>query len=1050
MTKIGKNYGNCGGCGNKIPSRVKNVRQCSESNCGIWWHSRCATGSSVDGRWKCSSCEAGSQEIIPQIQVDNVQLVFNNDVPSTSRAPDINFEIVSEASQVNTQIDVDVDSGASSQQPLPYDLDLDLPSMEILFSTFIPTLKWAPKATRGEIAREVSVVWGRAASHPEDLRNWKLLLMFWRTILPAGRGPRISDAYSQTRLVRERLRRWRGGEYKHLWDEATTLTKQKKSSRKKTSQLDKTQADINAERAAILASEGQYSKAIQALTSEGMAPVNRATEAQLRRLHPSSDNIVGPLPVTDVQQLSFTEQEVLDAANKFKKGSAPGPSGLRPEHLKSVVRAAPNRKDRALSNMTKLVNLIMSGKVPESVAPFLCGARLHAANKKDGGIRPIAVGNLERRLVSKCAAFSLSNRAAAFFSPNQLGVGVRGGCEALVHSVREVLDLHPNKMLLQVDLINAFNKADRFTAIDEVAQHFPEILEWVKTSYASPSCLLYNNKTINSESGFHQGDPLASLLFSLVLQPLVLKIQEKVPTLAFNGWYLDDGSQIGEKEELQQVIDLLLEDGPARGLHLSTYYTSDSPKCQVWTTSSECDSGNPLDRGIPRVQEDGFTFLGAPIGSNEYTRNILLRKIQKIRQITSLLPNIKKPHLEFVLLRSCLSLPKFMFLLRTVPTTRFPDLLNSFDECIREALIASLGTPLEDKQWLQTKLPISQGGLGIRSAADHAGVAYSCSFFSSQNLMKQLLQLDDEVTFSLGQDIIGDITNHIGFEPTTEMLETIPQKQLSTFVDTNNFNALKEIMEAEGNIREIARINSLSLPYAGAWLETVPIPALGLYLQPSEFVQAIRYRLGCPIYDRAGPCPACQKESDELGDHAMCCAHQGERITRHNALRDAIHNIASAAALNPIKEGQHLLPGNNRRPADIYLRGWAAGRDAALDVTVTNPLQQATIQGAATSPGHALRARFSSKMNSAAEQCQAQGISFLPLVFESLGGWDEHAVMELKKLSSALSRNSGEDENELWRKTTCRISIILMKGNAALLSGRFPISSDEFLESGII
>ena len=53
----------------------------------------------------------------------------------------------------------------------------------------------------------------------------------------------------------------------------------------------------------------------------------------------------------------------------------------------------------------------------------------------------------------------MSNRAVAFFVPNQLGVGVRGGCEALVHSVREVLDLYPNKMLLQVDLINAFNKA---------------------------------------------------------------------------------------------------------------------------------------------------------------------------------------------------------------------------------------------------------------------------------------------------------------------------------------------------------------------------------------------------------------------------------------------------------------------------------------------------------------------------------------------------------------------------------------------------------------
>ena len=35
-----------------------------------------------------------------------------------------------------------------------------------------------------------------------------------------------------------------------------------------------------------------------------------------------------------------------------------------------------------------------SGSVPDIVAPFLTGANLHAGNKKDGGIRPIAVGNI--------------------------------------------------------------------------------------------------------------------------------------------------------------------------------------------------------------------------------------------------------------------------------------------------------------------------------------------------------------------------------------------------------------------------------------------------------------------------------------------------------------------------------------------------------------------------------------------------------------------------------------------------------------------------------
>ena len=41
----------------------------------------------------------------------------------------------------------------------------------------------------------------------------------------------------------------------------------------------------------------------------------------------------------------------------------------------------------------------------------------------------------------------------------------------------------------------------------------------------------------------------------------------------------------------------------------------------------------------------------------------------------------------------------------------------------------------------------------------------------------------------------------------------------------------------------------LGLPHAGAWLEAVPITALGLYLQPSEFVPATRYRLGCKVYE---------------------------------------------------------------------------------------------------------------------------------------------------------------------------------------------------------
>ena len=87
-----------------------------------------------------------------------------------------------------------------------------------------------------------------------------------------------------------------------------------------------------------------------------------------------------------------------------------------------------------------------------------------------------------------------------------------------------------------------------------------------------------------------------------------------------------------------------------------------------------------------------------------------------------------------------------------------------------------------------------------------------------------------------------------------------------------------------------------------------------------------------PVYNSAGTCPACGEDTVVMGDQRIVCGTGRERIARHNALRDALHDTAAAAGQ---KETRALLPGNNRRPADIYIPGWSRGRDAALDVCVT-------------------------------------------------------------------------------------------------------------------
>lgn len=67
-------------------------------------------------------------------------------------------------------------------------------------------------------------------------------------------------------------------------------------------------------------------------------------------------------------------------------------------------------------------------------------------------------------------------------------------------------------------------------------------------------------------------------------------IEEEVPDLDVNAWYLDDGDLAGTKEQLQQAVDLLLREGPPRGFVLSvrenvTFLPSQSPWCGVLLTS---------------------------------------------------------------------------------------------------------------------------------------------------------------------------------------------------------------------------------------------------------------------------------------------------------------------------------------------------------------------------------------------------------------------------------------------------------------------------------
>ena len=112
--------------------------------------------------------------------------------------------------------------------------------------------------------------------------------------------------------------------------------------------------------------------------------------------------------------------------------------------------------------------------------------------------------------------------------------------------------------------------------------------------------------------------------------------------------------------------------------------------------------------------------------------------------------------------------------------------------------------------------------------------------------------------------------------------------------------------------------------------------------------------------------------------------------------------------------------------------------DTALDMTVVCPLQIGLVAHAATTPGYALTHAHQEKMRKNEEDCRKQGIVFLPLAAEALGGWHPLAVEQVKKLGAALARQTGEEEGVLKSQLFQKLSLVLMKGNAAIFSNRIP------------
>ena len=292
---------------------------------------------------------------------------------------------------------------------------------------------------------------------------------------------------------------------------------------------------------------GRLGKACATLSSSGLAPDNDSTVEKLRQKHPQHLPPTRPLPV-EAQPLQLgADFDLLGALTSFSKDVGTDGTNFRVQHLLDAAEA--HLPVPFVPRLKAVINLLLKGTAHADIQKHVAGARLIALAKGGDDIRPIAAGNIFRRLASKCACTLLQVRVRSVLGSHQVGVACRGGAEQIVHTMRDKLAQHwesDDFTVLKVDFSNAFNSVSRQSLLDECSELFPELLPWATWCYGSPSLLCYGDSVqLNSCVGVQQGDPLGPLLFCLVLHVLVRKIQADCPDLLLHKWYLDDGALAG-------------------------------------------------------------------------------------------------------------------------------------------------------------------------------------------------------------------------------------------------------------------------------------------------------------------------------------------------------------------------------------------------------------------------------------------------------------------------------------------------------------------------
>ena len=464
--------------------------------------------------------------------------------------------------------------------------------------------------------------------------------------------------------------------------------------------------------------------------------------------------------------------------------------------------------------------------------------------------------------------------------------------------------------------------------------------------------------------------------------------------------------------ELSEVLSCwkvweILKTGSDLGLHLNP------AKCEWSWLDPVCSQECPIP-GVPITPTDKIQMLGVPLGSPEFVEEFVEKDLCRTTEsVMNKLIEFEDTQAALYLLRLSFGICRATFSMRTIPLSLWSKPAAKFDTHVGHTVFHCLGLKPTPEAYDQASVSTTIGGLGIRRIADHAKGAFTASWHEAQSITHETWSN----TFS--ESDCSDVHQS--------------QQKASAETDAKIMSRLKEA----ANPRDAQRLSRLDSPHANAWLSARPscLDGKDTILSPKIFRVAVARLLGQPVFSTSAPCPLCKQTMDLFGDHSLCCKKSGDRITRHNNLRNLVFKLADTGLLAPELEKLGILGPTDktlRRPGDVSIKHWSLHRGLAIDVAVICPLAASHLHSLEPCESYAK----SQKTDRYAPAFVKSDYDFAPVVFETSGAVNKEGEKVLKQIIRFASKREGITHTVFAARAWARLSCCVQYSAAQQILNR--------------